>query len=215
MDTILIFAGGDPIPLHLIEELPDSDMVIAADSGYSVAESLGLKVNTLVGDMDSVTDQVSLDALPSSVSVVRHPEDKDATDLDLALELAAREQPHRVVLVGAEGGRFDHEVGAATTICDDRWAAIPEIDWVRSDSLVHVVRNTRRIQGDPGGLISIIPMGGEAEGVSTSGLKWELNEDTLSPGSSWGVSNRFARTEAVIRVQRGVVLAIIPDQDST
>lgn len=205
MSTVIIFAGGDPVPVGLIDELPDADLVVAADSGLEVADSLGYRVDTIVGDLDSVEGP-----LPSSAEVIRHPIDKDATDLELALELGALSEPFRLVLVGAEGGRYDHEVGAAATLASPRWAGVPEIDWVRSDATVHVVRGTRRLQADIGQLISLIPMHGPAGGVTTSGLSWPLDGATLAAGSSRGMSNRFVATEAVVRVGAGVVLAVLP-----
>lgn len=204
----MIFAGGSPLPPAMRSDLPSADVVIAADSGYEAATALGYKVDVVVGDFDSI----DVDPLPDGIEVERHPTDKDATDLELALDLAARGDPFRVVLVGAEGGRFDHEVGAVATLGSERWAAIPEIDWVRSDAIAHVIRGTRRIQGDIDAIVSLIPMGGDATGVTTAGLMWDLKGETLHAGSSRGISNRFIRTEAVVTVGGGTVLAVLPNQ---
>ncbi len=207
MSTIIIFAGGAKVPLSTVDELPVPDLVIAADSGYLTAETLGYEVDTLIGDMDSVG---SLEDIPTVTNIVRFPADKDATDLELAFELAVREQPQRIVLVGAEGGRFDHEMSAVAMICSDRWAHVPEIDWVRSDSMSHVIRAGRRLQGDPGDVFSLIPVGGDATGVTTTGLQWELSGDTLDAGSSRGVSNILLQNEILVRVADGVVLGVFP-----
>ena len=207
MSTIIIFAGGTKVPRAAVDELPAPDLVIAADSGYQIALSLGYDVDTLIGDMDSVGP---LDDIPATTSIVRFPADKDATDLELAFELAVREQPQRIVLVGAEGGRFDHELSAVAMICSDRWRHVPDIDWVRSDSISHVIRDARRVQGDPGDLFSLIPVGGDATGVTTTGLQWELEGDTLHAGSSRGVSNILLQTEILIRVADGVLLGVFP-----
>jgi thiamine pyrophosphokinase len=209
MSTIIVFAGGTSVPPTAVDELPDADRVIAADSGYFNAMSLGYKVDTVVGDMDSIG---SMSEIAESIEVVRHPVDKDATDLELAFELAVRDQPRRIVLVGAEGGRFDHELAAVSVICSDRWNVVPEIDWVRSDAISYVIRHTRRIQGDPGDQISLIPVGGDAVGVATTGLKWELNGETLHSGSTRGVSNVFLRTEIMVRLSAGALLGVIPAQ---
>ena len=209
MSTVIVFAGGNAVARTAVEELPLADRVIAADSGYLIAASMGYRVDTVVGDMDSIG---SMAQIHESTEVVRHPADKDATDLELAFELAVREQPRRIVLVGAEGGRFDHEVAAVSVICSDRWSVIPEIDWVRSDATSYVIRHTRRIQGDPGDLFSLIPIGGDATGVATTGLKWELNGETLHSGSTRGISNVLLRTEVVVRISGGVLLGVIPAQ---
>lgn len=211
MSTILIFAGGIKVPPSTVDELPEPDLVIAADSGYQIARALGYDVDTLIGDMDSVG---SLEDIPSTTSIVRFPADKDATDLELAFELAVREQPRRIVLVGAEGGRFDHETSAVAVICSERWALVPDIDWVRSDSTSHVIRGARRLQGDPGDVFSLIPVGGDATGVTTTGLQWQLQGDTLHAGSSRGVSNTLRQTEILIQVAGGVLLGVFPGPGS-
>jgi thiamine pyrophosphokinase len=209
VSTIIVFAGGKAVARTAVEELPFADRVIAADSGYLIASSLGYRVDTVVGDMDSIGSTAQIH---ESTEVVRHPVDKDATDLELAFELAVRDQPRRIVLVGAEGGRFDHEVAAVSVICSDRWSVVPEIDWVRSDAISYVIRHARRIQGDPGDLISLIPIGGDATGVVTTGLKWELNGETLHAGSTRGVSNVLLRTEIMVRLSSGVLVGVIPAQ---
>jgi thiamine pyrophosphokinase len=208
MNTILIFAGGDRSGKALLDDLPTADHVIAADSGHHNAIALGLDVDVIVGDFDSISPDVQI---ATTTEIVPYPEDKDFTDLELAFELAARLDPRRIVLVGAEGGRFDHELGAISLLGSPRWAAVPEIEWVRSDAHLYLVRGTVRIQGDPGSNISLFAVGGDALGVSTTGLAWELSSEALLSGSSRGVSNQFQKSEATIQVEGGAVLAVIPN----
>jgi len=54
METVLIFAGGDSPSGSLTEEMPEADLVVAADSGYDVAVRHGFAVDVLIGDMDSI-----------------------------------------------------------------------------------------------------------------------------------------------------------------
>lgn len=206
METVLIFAGGDSPTTPLVDELPEADLVIAADSGYDLALSEGFAVDVLIGDMDSI----AAEDIPSHVIVERHPIDKEATDLELALARVLEERPDRIVVVGGSGGRVDHELAAAALIASDRWAGTDEIDWVTDRGWAHVVRGRRIIHGDVGSLISLIPMGGPAFGVSTRGLRWNLEAAVLDHGTTRGVSNEFVGPVADIRVNRGCVLAVIP-----
>ena len=206
MDTILIFAGGDLPDARLADELPTADLVVAADSGYDVALHLGHRVDVLVGDMDSISDV----AIPDQVRVERHPADKDQTDLDLAFDLALTEDPGRVVVVGGTGGRLDHEVSTSGLLCADRWADIDEIDWVSPRGWAHVVRRRRILHADVGATISLIPVGGWAIGVATSGLEWELRGEDLEAGSTRGVSNVMKAPFAEVRLESGCLLAVFP-----
>ncbi|MDP9495888.1 MAG: thiamine diphosphokinase [Actinomycetota bacterium] len=209
MDTVLIFAGGDPLRPELAQDLPVPDMVVAADSGYEAAVSLGYHVNVVVGDMDSIITS----PLPEHVIVERYPVDKDQTDLDLAMELAIREDPGRLVIVGGTGGRHDHELANAGLICSTRWEAVEEIDWVSSRSRSHVVRQRRMVHGDVGALVTLLPVGGSVEGITTRGLQWDLSDAYLVPGSTRGVSNVMRSPVADISISAGCLLVIFPEKE--
>jgi thiamine pyrophosphokinase len=205
MDTILIFAGGNPVEPDLAQELPAADLVMAADSGYDSAVSLGYAVDVLVGDLDSIVTT----HLPDHVIVERHPVDKDQTDLDLALELAMSDDPSRVVVVGGTGGRLDHELATASLICDERWSDV-EIDWVSSRGRAHVIRRRRIVHGDVGATVTLLAIGGPVTGLSTRGLKWELSGARFESGSTWGVSNVMQNPIADIKVGSGCLLVVFP-----
>lgn len=206
MSTFLIFASGDPPPVDLVEDLPVADSTIAADGGYDNAVDLGIKVDVVVGDLDSL----DADILPHHVMVERHPKEKDATDLELALELAISQSPDRIVIVGGSGGRIDHELANASVICSPRWDAAGEIDWISRRGRAHVVTSHRSIHGDVGSTITLLPIGGPAVGINTRGLKWNLEDETLEVGSGRGVSNELASPVADVRVSRGRLLAVLP-----
>jgi thiamine pyrophosphokinase len=206
VDTILIFAGGDHLRHELASELPVPDLVVAADSGYESATSLGYRVDVVVGDMDSIVTS----PLPDHVVVERYPVDKDQTDLDLALELAIREDPGRIVIVGGTGGRHDHELAVVGLICSSRWSDVEEIDWISSRSRSHVVRRRRMVHGDVGAMVTLLPVGGSVEGVTTRGLQWDLSDAVFEPGSTWGVSNVMRAPVADISTSNGCLLVIFP-----
>jgi thiamine pyrophosphokinase len=206
MSTILIFAGGDLPEADLADELPSADLILAADSGYDLAAHLGFRVDVLIGDLDSIVTS----PIPDHVVVERYPVDKDQTDLELALELALREDPDRVVVIGGTGGRFDHEIATVGLICSDRWSGVDELEWVSSRGRAYVVRRRRIIHGDVGATVSLVPVGGAVAGISTSGLQWELAGAGLKPGSTRGVSNVMRAPVADIQVEAGCLLVVFP-----
>jgi thiamine pyrophosphokinase len=204
MSSIVIFAGGEHPAPGVAGELPTADLWVAADGGYEIASRMGIVIDVVVGDLDSVGP------LPRHVTVERHPADKDATDLELALDRALRSKPDRVVVVGGAGGRQDHELATAILLCSDRYAEIDELDWISHRARAHVVRGRRQIHGDVGDTVSLLALNGDASGVTTTGLQWALTDENLPAGSTRGVSNRFVSPVASIEVRRGVVLAVCP-----
>lgn len=206
METALVLANGQGLDGAAEDDLPDAELVVAANGGYDLALTLGLKVDVLVGDLDSLAAH----DLPDHVAVERHPQDKDSTDLELALRLISERQPRRVVVVGGSGGRVDHELAAATLLCASWWDPATEVDWLSARGWIHVVRGRRTIHGDPGDLVTLLPMGGDAGGVTTKGLRWDLNDESLPHGTSRGVSNVLLEPVASIHVRQGCLLAVLP-----
>lgn len=207
MSDAIVLAGGEAVDPDTVQELPDASLVIAADSGLDLARILGLGVDLIVGDFDSVSPTTL--AAYGHVRREEHPADKDATDLDLALQAADRAHVDRVVVVGGHGGRLDHLIANATLLCSPRFAHL-EIEWVAGTARARVVHDAAELHGSVGETVSLVPVGGPARGVTTVGLRWSLTEEDLAFGSTRGVSNEFARPVAGVRLRGGTLLAIKP-----
>jgi thiamine pyrophosphokinase len=205
--TALVFCGGGRATASL-GDVGDA-LVVAADVGVAEALRLGLRVDLLVGDLDSAAPDDVQRASRAGAAVVRHPQDKDATDLELAVEAAAGKGVSRVVVVGGRLGRLDHLLGNALLLAAPRFAGL-EMDAVLGAARLHVVRRHRELRGDPDELVSLFALQGPARGVTTTGLRWKLDGDELAPGSSLGVSNRFVEHAATVSVEDGVVLVVRP-----
>ncbi|MGZ8715781.1 MAG: thiamine diphosphokinase [Gaiellaceae bacterium] len=211
IDTVVVFAAGSgTVPRVAI---PSGAVVVAADGGVELALELGVPVDVVVGDLDSIAPD-SLETLErAGVRIERHPQEKDATDLALALDAALGLGPRRILLVGAAGGRLDHLLGELLLLGAEDYAAV-EIDAYLGAAAVHVVRGERSLVGTPGELVSLHALHGPAVGVVTEGLLYPLRGETLAAGSSRGISNVFAAEEARISLERGVVLALRPGEES-
>jgi len=203
-DVVVVASGPGPAL-----RLPDARTVVAADGGLDRAIQLGIDVDVVVGDLDSVSAGALAEAEAAGARIVRHPSAKDATDLELALDEAVALDAHRVLVVASGAGRLDHLVAGLLSLAADRYAAL-EVDAVVGDAVVHVVRGERTLVGEPGDTVTLLAVGGPAEGVTTAGLEYRLAGETLEPGSSRGVSNVFAEAEARVTVTAGVLLAIRP-----
>lgn len=203
--TILVLTGGDPANPR--RPLPEADLVIAADSGLEQAGRLGLTVDLLVGDLDSVSEAALAAAGEAGMRIERHPVDKDATDLELALAAARREGAGLVVVVGGAGGRIDHLLANALLLASPAWADL-EIEWLIGDARIVAVHSEAWFSGQPGDLLTILPIGGPASGVNSEGLQFKLADDILPAGSTRGISNVLTEERAVVRLSSGVLLAI-------
>ena len=205
--TVVVVAGGDPPTPEEITRLPADPVVVAADAGLDHALAAGLTVAVAVGDMDSVSPAALAAAEQLGTRIERHPADKDQTDLELALELAAR-LADQVIVIGAAGGRLDHLIGNLTVLAAPQWSGVDIEAWLGNARAV-VVHGQRALDVEPGATVSLFALGAAAR-VTTAGLAWPLNDELLEPLTSRGVSNRSTGSSPEISVSEGVVLAVIP-----
>jgi thiamine pyrophosphokinase len=209
MRTALVFAGGEPPPRATVDGLLPADVVIAADSGLGHALALGCAVDLVVGDLDSVEPTDLAQATTAGAVIERHPADKDATDLELALDAARAHSVERIVVIGGHGGRVDHFVANVLLLASPSLAAI-RVEARLADARLVVVRDRTDLYGEVGALCTLLPIGGVARGVVTEGLRFPLRSEDLTPGSTRGVSNEFIEPHAQVWLTGGVLLAVLP-----
>jgi thiamine pyrophosphokinase len=208
--AVVVGGGGPPeVDAGALGVPLDRALVVAADSGLDGARRLGLVPDVVVGDMDSV-DPASLAAAErAGVPVERHPVAKDATDLDLAIDAALARGARRIVAVTGAGDRFDHALAVALSLAAPRLAGVAVEAWIGRARL-WVVRDEVVLPGEPGALVSLLPVHGPARGVTTQGLRYPLAGEDLEPGTTRGVSNEMTAAAARVRVRTGVLLAVLP-----
>lgn len=198
-----------------VDGLPSPDRVVCADAGVSLALRLGLHVDVVVGDLDSVPDADLARAVDAGAEVERHRPDKDHTDLELALLVAARGAGDTdvVVVVGGAGGRLDHALANVAALASDTLADVV----VRArlgPGDVHVVRDEVELDLPIGATVTLLPSGGPAGGITTEGLRYALEDGELSAWSARGVSNEVVAAPVRVTVATGVLLVVVPREDS-
>jgi thiamine pyrophosphokinase len=206
---IVVVASGALAPGDE-RQLDGADLVIAADGGADALDGLGRRPDRLVGDLDSA-DPVLVERLEAAGTVVdRHPVDKEASDTELAVHAAVNEGADRIDLLGATGGsRLDHELANLLLLADPAFAAV-ELRAIVGGTSVRAARGGAEValRGGPGDLVTLLPVGGDAQGVTTGGLRWPLEAATLRTGRSRGLSNVVVEAGASVRLTDGVLLVV-------
>lgn len=198
-----VFGGGDIYPEY-IEERPDGDdIVICADSGYKNAISMGVKVDVLVGDFDS------LGRIPDGIGeVIQVPAEKNSTDTQLAVDIATERGANEIIIVGSTSGRADHTLSTL---------AILELLWdKRIPAIVVNGQNRVRFIRDSGTILirsmykyfSIVTLDNIAKKVSIEGAKYPLVKKDIKRGFQFAVSNEIVKNAALITVKKGSVYII-------
>ncbi|MCU1369054.1 MAG: thiamine pyrophosphokinae [Ilumatobacteraceae bacterium] len=214
--TILLAVGGDPAaPLRLPAALPRGSVVVAADSGLDRLTGV-VRVDHVVGDLDSVSDAALRHARASGSEVHRHPADKDATDIELALDLVVQHLVpatglRHLLVVGPGGGRFDHLLADLLVLAAPWLDAIEVTAWIGAATITIVRPGAgRTIEGRRGEQVSLLPVHGAAEGVTTTALRWPLLDAHLAAGTTRAVSNEMLGSAATVATSSGVVAVVQP-----
>lgn len=190
--------------------LDGADLVIAADGGADALDRLGRRPDRLVGDLDSAAPALVDRLEDSGTRVERHPDDKEASDTELALRVALAEGADRIDLLGATAGeRLDHELANLLLLADPAYSGV-ELRAVAAAAMVRAVHGGRglALRGEPGDIVTLLPIGGDAGGVTTAGLRWPLDGATLSMGSTRGLSNIVDTAGASVWLSDGALLVI-------
>lgn len=185
----------------LLLPIQKDDLIIAADGGVTHCAQIGLTPDVILGDFDS------LGYIPEGAQVF--PVEKDDTDVMLAVRCGLdRGFREFVIYGGMDGPRLDHTMANFQTLSylrkqDARGYLIGK------NHISTVIQNeTAAFSADASGIVSVFCLGKDASGVTIRGLKYSLENGSLTADFPLGVSNHFVGEEATISVEHGSLLLI-------
>jgi thiamine pyrophosphokinase len=213
LQRVVIIANGIPPEEATVCRWlrPDDDStrvrLICADGGARAALALGLTPEVVVGDLDSLDETMQARLKAMGCRFVVYPASKDWTDLELALKLAVQEGAAEIIILGALGGRLDQELANILLLLLHELQDIPT-RIVDDRQEMFVARDRAEIVGQSGDVVSLIPLGGDAEGITTSGLLYPLQDEPLLSGPARGVSNVMIEPVAHVTLRGGTLLIV-------
>ena len=186
------------------------DLLVAADGGARLCRQLGLSPRILIGDFDSLEAGELADFAAQGTEIIRHPQRKDYTDLELALRHVRTLGIQDVVVIAALGARWDQTLAnlllpAAGDLAGMRIRLVDgpqEVMLLRAGEELH-------LSGQPGDTVSLIPLGGDAQGVTTENLEYPLHAETLYFGATRGLSNMLLGEAARVKLDGGLLLCVV------
>lgn len=184
---------------YKIEKEP-GDLVIAADGGY---RHLGdCRPDYVVGDFDS------LGYVPGGENIIKHPVQKDDTDMLLAVKIGLEKGYEKFTLIGGLGGRLDHSIANIQVLAYLKQQGAQGV--LKSDTTdVYLIQNeTLKFPKGTRGKLAVFSYGEEARGVAIRGAEYELAEGCLNDTFPLGVSNSFIGKETTIKVKQGRLLIV-------
>jgi len=204
----VVFANGVIQEIHLVKSIiREKDFIVSADGGLRYIRSLGLTPNLVIGDLDSVSQEDIEYLDENNIKTLKFPTEKDQTDLEIALRELVKCGYKDILVIGALGGRTDQTIanlGLISSISKDD----VRIEFDDGRERIMLIRSCQKLSGEKGDTVSLIPQCSPVKGVTTRGLRYHLNDESLFPGQTRGISNEMIGENAEIKIISGTVLCI-------
>lgn len=202
MKAVILCDGDIPQKTIIKRELSDSDLLIAADGGAYYAQKLDLQPHVIIGDLDSynVTGEES--------ATVIFDKDQETNDLEKALSHALKNSVDEVIIFGATGKRLDHTLKNLSVLLqfDPLFDSVLLMD---DYAIMQIIHSPFKASFEPGTVLSLFPLSGKVEGITTKGLKYPLNNEDLENGIRDGSSNEAVEKTVEIEFEKGDLLLLM------
>lgn len=195
----VIISGSPDTNVEEIKSLCTSDdFIVCADSGYSFAKKAGLTPNLIIGDFDSLKEE-----LPQNTEVVKLNTHKDDTDTEHCVMECIRRGYKDFLLLGSIGGRTDHTFANIATLAFLSEYNYNGIARNNGEEIRILKEGSYEMNNKKGLIFSVFPYGCQSVNVTYKGAEYMLNNKTLTYNVSRGISNVFVDDEAEITINRG------------
>jgi len=206
----------------LLRQLPlmSTDVRIGVDGGVASWLKLGLKPHFAVGDWDSLPMKQRKKALADvpHLTVSRH---KDRSDLFYACMMAIQAGASELICAGVTGADPAHHLAALldlSTYSAGEFGKLRRVAIIGYDAHYEFLSGKaipkwpKELQKFPklkiGQRVSFFAMGGDAEGVTLKGFRYQLKNARIVP-SSHGLSNVVKSKNIEVSLRNGRLLVII------
>ena len=208
-NKVLIITGGN-IDEVLLKDCIDNNKyteIIAVDYGLMAADRLNLPLDFIVGDFDSVSDEIIEKYRDYIVPIVTFPSEKDMTDTEIAIAMALSHNASAIDLIGATGSRLDHTLANLHMLLMPLNAQVSACI-LDSNNKIYLQKNNFIIRKNEqyGDYISFLPFNGDVYGLTLEGFKYPLHEIHLTAGESLCISNEIIEEEAKVIFDEGILL---------
>jgi thiamine pyrophosphokinase len=200
----LILANGNPPSKRLFRKyLVSADWFICTDGGANTAVHFGCIPHLIIGDFDSVRRETL--RVFSKVEIKKL-KDQNSTDLEKALTAAIRKKCTEIVVLGATGGRLDHAIGNLSALA--KFSRQTTIKFIDDTGEFIPVGHKLEIALPVGTSISLLPLS-RCSAIVTTGLKWNLNNESLQLGVRESTSNIVVSSHVNIKIRSGDLIAFV------
>jgi len=201
--TLIILSESEPC------DLKDSfDLVLASDGGYRTAKKMGLNIDVLIGDFDSITSEDLKEAKKKGIKIISFPTDKDKTDGELTVDYAVSLGSKEIVILGSFKEELDHALGNLFLLFKlDKVGIISKL--ITQLYEIELINSEKEYIGKINQELSLIPVSDTVEGLNIEGSKYNLKNVKVEMGQTLTLRNVIIDQNAKVYLKKGKVLSIL------
>ena len=184
------------------------DYIICSDGGANHTYKMNIVPDYIIGDLDSIEDNVIKYYKSKNVKFNKFPTKKDETDTELSIWLANKLNAKKIDLIGALGGRIDHTIANINLLYYIRNKNIIPKMISEKEEVYIAIEEEIIIDGNKGDTISIIPIKGDAKGITLTNLEYPLENGIMEFSRPLGISNIMTNSSCNIKVNEGSIIII-------
>lgn len=184
------------------------DYIICADGGANHSYNMDITPDYIIGDLDSISSKIVEFYKSKDVKFEKFPSKKDETDTEICVYLANRLNAKEIDFIGALGGRLDHMIANINLLYYVRNKGIYTKIISEDENIYIAINEEIIINGDIGDTISVIPLNGDAKGVTLKKLEYPLKNYDMKFSLPLGISNVMLDKKCSIKVEKGSLIII-------
>lgn len=207
MKAVIISNGNIQNQEKFSKTITRADLIICADGGAKHLRKMRILPHVIIGDLDSINLQDKSFFENNNIKIIKHPVDKDLTDTELAANYAMEQNAHDITFIGATGSRLDHTLANIFLLKKITEKKI-KCRIIDDNNEIFLITDKITLK-KTNSFISLIPLTSKTEGVTTTGLKYELNNAEIKFGTSLGISNQILNEKATISLKKGILCVVI------
>ncbi len=205
----LLVASGD-LDLEVLKEYSSvSNFIVAIDGGINHCFEANIRPDLVIGDLDSISPSNKGKLEKENIEVLIYPEEKDATDLEIAVDYSIDQNFTKTIILGSTGSRLDHSL-AAIGLLDKFYKKDMEAYIVNKKNICFLLSGERNVSNIKK-YVSLIPMERKGMLVTLEGFKYPLKDDFIEFSSTRCISNEILGDSASIKIKNGLALVILSE----
>lgn len=213
MDMKFLIVSGGSLSKEFVMKIVGQgryDRILAADSGMNALYAAAVTPDIIIGDFDSADEKIlAFFQQNKAIDFCTLNPEKDDTDTEFAIRESIRRGADSITIIGGTGTRLDHVLGNISLLGIGLEEQV-SMELLDEHNRIRMIQDALTLEKETqyGKYVSLIPYGGDVQGITLRGFKYLLSDYTMGGFNSLGISNEIVDNRAEIRFRSGILLVI-------